>query len=659
MITSKYIIQSELNSVYEPLLPKLEMIYVNGGSFEMGDGSEGNDNEIPIHHVTLDDFCISRNLITQAQWIAIMGYNPSHWQGLDLPVENISFMEVQDYIQRLNKKTGKHYRLPTEAEWEYAAKGGNCSKGFMYAGSNDLAQVAWYSSNGDEHTHPVGTKEANEIGLYDMSGNLWEWVNDWYDKSYYYSSPEHNPLGPDTGVYKVLRGGRFGSPAARCRIASRCFCELERKCNAHGFRLVLPSEEFEDVLIFSTMTAQMRTITKKQYYEIFVKGLLPQCSLLANLISEGFIVESHEKEYLNYQIELNKRLEQLRNSVAILTTTDCNANCFYCFEKGIDKTISMSDITIKNAIKFINDYYIDKNLNVYWFGGEPLMKFDVIKSITEKLIACGFTLTTHIVTNLSLLNEEMVKFFKSNYEHVSFEIPIDDINDKYNAIKRYNDRDSEQAFNDVINNVKLLLDHNIFVSISINYVLSKVQDKIECYYKLKEILSDYPSSMYYMFFTPLSLDGDKELVTKYKGIMEHPYLQISNLRINNQKNIDRAFLLNTLALRPKKPCEIDAKRKMLTINADGTIYNCIRLVGREKYKIGSVFEGITKLDDVLEKQFECHNPSSQCKDCNILPICLGGCVARKILWGNGHECHKIKQVQKELIEIYYQELNKI
>ena len=98
---------------------------------------------------------------------------------------------------------------------------------------------------------------------------------------------------------------------------------------------------------------------------------------------------------------------------------------------------------------------------------------------------------------------------------------------------------------------------------------------------------------------------------------------------------------------------------MLTINADGTIYNCIRLVGREKYKIGSVFEGITKLDDVLEKQFECHNPSSQCKDCNILPICLGGCVARKILWGNGHECHKIKQVQKELIEIYYQELNKI
>lgn len=262
MITSKYIIQSELNSVYEPLLPKLEMIYVNGGSFEMGDGSEGNDNEIPIHHVTLDDFCISRNLITQAQWIAVMGYNPSHWQELDLPVENISFMEVQDYIQRLNKKTGKHYRLPTEAEWEYAAKGGNCSKGFMYAGSNDLAQVAWYSSNGDEHTHPVGTKEANEIGLYDMSGNLWEWVNDWYDKSYYYSSPEHNPLGPDTGVYKVLRGGRFGSPAARCRIASRCFCEPERKCNAHGFRLVLPSEEFEDVLIFSTMTAQMRTITK-------------------------------------------------------------------------------------------------------------------------------------------------------------------------------------------------------------------------------------------------------------------------------------------------------------------------------------------------------------------------------------------------------------
>ena len=157
-----------------------EMIFVQGGTFTMGCTSEQGevcwDHEKPAHQVTLSDFYIGKYEVTQEQWRAVMGNNPSHFTGDEhLPVENVLFNEVQEFITILNSLTGKKYRLPTEAEWEYAARGGRNSLGFMYSGSNTVGNVAWYSGNSNEKTHPVGTKTPNELGIYDMSGNVMEW----------------------------------------------------------------------------------------------------------------------------------------------------------------------------------------------------------------------------------------------------------------------------------------------------------------------------------------------------------------------------------------------------------------------------------------------------------------------------------------------------
>lgn len=660
MTLTSFMLSARADKVMDPALPDLVIRFVEGGYFTMGgEGDSPNDNEVPLHKVHIDDFGVSDSLITQSQWKLIMGDNPSFWKGDQLPVENVSFADVQKFIEKLNAKTGKKYRLLTEAEWEYAARGGKYSQGYEYAGACTPDEIGWYSQNGEMHTHPVRTKYPNELGLYDMTGNLWEWVNDWYCRTYYSESPENNPQGPIQGSYKVLRGGRFGSPLSRCRNASRCFSEVDRKCNAHGFRLALAAEDIERNIVFCTASTTLVTLTDTEY-DLLLKGDFNSLKeeTYQRLIQTKILVESHDKELQTYYQERAKRLDKLSNTVAILTTTSCNASCFYCFEKGINNHLSLSGRDIDATIKFINEYYINKDLNVYWFGGEPLLNFEAIEQVTKGLLACGFTLSTHVVTNLSLFDENKLKFFQDNYKgHISFEIPIDDIGDAYNSIKKFSDRNPNSGYDDVIKNVKLLLDNNIFVSISINYIASHFSQKIACYHHLQELLDKYPKDKYYLFFTPLYLRGKSEIITELKcSISEHPYLKSVKLRLENEKNKTLPFLLNTFALLPKKPCEIDAPKVMLTINANGDIYNCIRLVGRDGYQIGNIRDGITRKQIVLNKQFAIHDPQKRCENCSILPICQGGCVSKIILCGNGHECHKIKQVQIPLLKMFYDEL---
>ncbi|HDP98542.1 MAG TPA: hypothetical protein ENN22_05075, partial [bacterium] len=155
-----------------------DMVFVAGGTFMMG--SNEYDNEKPIHKVYVDDFYIGKYEVTQKQWFEIMGSNPSRFKGDNLPVERVSWNDVQEFIRKLNAKTGGNFRLPTEAEREYASRGGSRSAHFKYSGSNNVDNVAWYDNNSGRKTHPVGTKQPNELGLYDMSGNVWEWCSDWY-----------------------------------------------------------------------------------------------------------------------------------------------------------------------------------------------------------------------------------------------------------------------------------------------------------------------------------------------------------------------------------------------------------------------------------------------------------------------------------------------
>lgn len=213
-----------------------EMVYIQGGTFQMG--SNESDDEKPVHSVTVGSLYMGKYEVTQKQWEAIMDNNPSSFSGCDnCPVERVSWNDVQEFIQKLNQRTGKDFRLPTEAEWEYAARGGNQSRGYTYSGSNNVDEVAWYTSNSGSKTHPVGQKRANELGLYDMSGNVWEWCSDWYGSDYYRSSPATNPKGPSSGPYRVYRGGSWGSIPEGCRAAIRGSAPADRGIDL-GFRLV-------------------------------------------------------------------------------------------------------------------------------------------------------------------------------------------------------------------------------------------------------------------------------------------------------------------------------------------------------------------------------------------------------------------------------------
>ena len=218
-----------------------EMVAVKGGTFTMGCTSEqGGDcysDEKPTHSVTLNDYYIGKYEVTQELWKAVMGSNPSNWKGDNLPVETVSWNDVQKFIKKLNQKTGANFRLPTEAEWEYAARGGNKSNGYKYSGSNNIDNVAWYTSNSGGKIHQVGTKSPNELGIYDMSDNVWEWCQDWYGS--YSSGSQTNPTGPSTGSYRVLRGGSWRINAKNCRVSNRnSFNPIIRRIN-YGFRLVL------------------------------------------------------------------------------------------------------------------------------------------------------------------------------------------------------------------------------------------------------------------------------------------------------------------------------------------------------------------------------------------------------------------------------------
>ena len=225
-------------SFTEPLNgASIEMVAIKGGTFQMG--SNEGDDEKPIHSVTVSDFSIGKTEVTQAQWVAIMGSNPSSFKGDNLPVEQVSWDDVQVFLGKLNVKTGKTYRLPTEAEWEYAARGGKDSQGYTYSGSNTIADVAEYDGNNNKSTKPVAGRKPNELGLYDMSGNVWEWCSDWYGENYYASLLQNNPQGPSTGSNRVFRGGSWPDHASYCRVAIRGLVTPYYRSYNLGFRLAL------------------------------------------------------------------------------------------------------------------------------------------------------------------------------------------------------------------------------------------------------------------------------------------------------------------------------------------------------------------------------------------------------------------------------------
>ena len=219
----------------------IDMVRVEAGTFTMGATKEMKkpwDDEKPPHQVTLtNDYYIGKYEVAQALWQAVMGNNPSYFKGDNLPVEKVSWNDCQEFISKLNSITDKKFRLPTEAEWEYAARGGKKSRGYQYSGSKNISDVAWYTDNIGCMTHAVGSKQANELGIYDMSGNVWEWCQD--RKGSYSSFSQVNPTGANSGSDRVYRGGSWGNSARVCRSSFRSFNVPDFRSFGLGLRLVL------------------------------------------------------------------------------------------------------------------------------------------------------------------------------------------------------------------------------------------------------------------------------------------------------------------------------------------------------------------------------------------------------------------------------------
>lgn len=232
----------------------MEMVYVKGGEFMMGYTKE-QELDIPnipdssdkknTRKTKLDSYHIGRYEVTQAQWKAVVGTEPSHFKGDSLPVEKVSWEDAQEFCKKLSEQTGKKYVLPTEAMWEYAARGGVHKTNTKYAGGNNINEVAWYKNNSNNKTHPVGSKKANALGLYDMSGNVAEWCLDWFgDMTYlgaYDPTDDYNPQGPTSGMSHMTRGGYWSSVDASCQVSNRINFRPDGRLNVFGFRVaVLP-----------------------------------------------------------------------------------------------------------------------------------------------------------------------------------------------------------------------------------------------------------------------------------------------------------------------------------------------------------------------------------------------------------------------------------
>lgn len=238
------------SSVYAQI-PTIEMVYVQGGEFMMGCTGQHSDcsvNEAPAHPVKLDSYYIAKFEVTQELWMSVMGgKNPSKIVGDNLPVTRVSWFDIQTFIAKLNELTGKKYRLPTEAEWEYAARGGQLSQNYKFSGSNNLEEVAWCKKNSGKTIHPVGTKQPNELGVYDMSGNVYEWCNDGFDFYEWNSTVTLvNPTGYEFSETRVYRGGCMTSFWDVCRVSARSQSMPNAKFTFVGFRLALDADPNND-----------------------------------------------------------------------------------------------------------------------------------------------------------------------------------------------------------------------------------------------------------------------------------------------------------------------------------------------------------------------------------------------------------------------------
>ena len=421
-------------------------------------------------------------------------------------------------------------------------------------------------------------------------------------------------------------------------------------------------EDKEKVILYHTRTTALVTLENPLYHKIFVDKDFSDFDIVKQLFAMGFIVNSHDEELAILDTMRIKEKDNPIQGVTILPTTDCNARCFYCFEEGIAR-YTMSKKVAEQTVKFISNFYEKKDLAIAWFGGEPLLKFEIIKFITFELKKLGYNLNTHITTNGSLLTKDMINFFVANYSNTSFQITLDGVDEKYYEAKKYIDISPQDAFKIVIGNIKMILKANLPVQVRINFLPSKIEEAKQTYRHVLGLLSDVDISNLYLYMAPLNVKDDNEIISRFKGKdMEHPYLQLvkaqyeAGFPLNSIIYKDDNRLLGGFNLMPNcASCGILTNKRII-VDADGALYKCHRLTGRKDWTVGNVFDGVDTECYSYRHFTSPYIDEESCKKCNILPICNGGCRANRILYGPQHKCHKIKQVQSELVKLYYNRL---
>jgi uncharacterized protein len=430
------------------------------------------------------------------------------------------------------------------------------------------------------------------------------------------------------------------------------------------FNIKSSLDDSDKVLLYNTLTTALIVLESKQYYKIFEDRDFTNTKIIHQLFKSGFIVESNSNEFVFLEKLRKKDLDNPIQDIGFLTTTKCNARCYYCFEKGI-KQYDLTKETADKAISFLKKLCPDEQLRIFWFGGEPFLNFDIIKHVTFELQECGYKLNTNIITNGSLLTQDIIDFFKQHYQYISFQITIDGVFEHYYNVKKYVDLTSNNAFSIVINNIKRLLYNGLTVKIRINFKTSAIEEGKKIFSNIIKLLEGCDLSNLLIYLSPLSLDGIDEIMSNYNTESEHPFLQIIKTELKYglsmdstyRKNKDKA-LLNLFELNPKCSfCGASCARRV-TINANGELYKCHRLVGRKEFCVGNVVDGF---DETSEIYNYFRNPlinDDDCLNCSILPICHGGCKGNELLYGKRHKCHNIKQVRSELVRLYYRELLK-
>ena len=296
------------------------MVGVDGGTFWMGsadDDGDADSDERPRHQVTLSSFAIGQTEVTQELWEAVMGKNPSYNKKENSPVEFVTFDDCLTFVSKLSQTTGQQFRLPTEAEWEYAARGGKYSHGYKYSGSNDINDVAWYKDNSERAIHEVGQKYPNELGLYDMSGNVMEYCQDWYDQNYYSNSPSVNPCNTSATSYRSCRGGSFNANAGRSRVSSR-FAQ-KGGTTYIGLRLALPDLLLESNTLYLTSgeTKTVKIISGSGNYSI--ESVIPSGVMTAKISGSSIAINAIESGVASITVKDNQT--QVRAKIKVFVTT--------------------------------------------------------------------------------------------------------------------------------------------------------------------------------------------------------------------------------------------------------------------------------------------------------------------------------------------------